>query len=188
MRNGKLINQKEIFFFSNIISLFRLILGTFLLFSFSIIQIPKNTIILFILIAYISDLLDGYFARKLDQISEFGKIIDPLADKIFIFSIALYMMFNDLIPKFLFYSIIVRDVLILLLSLFFVKKMKYVQPSNWVGKITVFIIGIYLLSILMEISIISLYATFFEISIYSLIGFSFIKYITSGLNIIKGKR
>ena len=42
----------------------------------------------------VTDLLDGYLARRLDEVSELGKIIDPVADKIAIGAIAILMFFN----------------------------------------------------------------------------------------------
>ena len=47
-----------------------------------------------LIIAAISDGLDGYFARKLNQVSDFGKVIDPIADKIFL-SVSLYLLVGD---------------------------------------------------------------------------------------------
>jgi CDP-diacylglycerol--glycerol-3-phosphate 3-phosphatidyltransferase len=47
-----------------------------------------------LILAAISDGLDGYFARKLNQVSDFGKVIDPIADKIFL-SVSLYLLVGD---------------------------------------------------------------------------------------------
>ena len=47
-----------------------------------------------LIMAAISDGLDGYFARKLNQVSDFGKVIDPIADKIFL-SVSLYLLVGD---------------------------------------------------------------------------------------------
>ena len=47
-----------------------------------------------LVIAAITDGLDGYFARKLNQVSDFGKVIDPIADKIFL-SVSLYLLVGD---------------------------------------------------------------------------------------------
>ncbi len=94
-----------------------------------------------IIVIWISDLLDGYFARKRNEISELGKIIDPLADKITVISITLILLVQGLIPVWFFIIIILRDLLILTGGAYIKNKHKIVLPSNWAGKISVFIIG-----------------------------------------------
>ena len=47
----------------------------------------------------ITDFLDGYFARKLNQVSDFGKIADPLLDKLFILGLMIWMLAVDIIPS-----------------------------------------------------------------------------------------
>ncbi len=66
------------------------------------------------MIAAITDILDGYLARKFNQVTEFGKIIDPLADKIAIGAIIIKLFIIGVIPLYYFFMIIVRDVLIFL--------------------------------------------------------------------------
>ncbi len=46
-------------------------------------------------LAALSDFLDGYFARKLNQTSDFGKFLDPITDKIFICSLLLTFIAID---------------------------------------------------------------------------------------------
>jgi CDP-diacylglycerol--glycerol-3-phosphate 3-phosphatidyltransferase len=94
-----------------------------------------------IIVIWISDLLDGYFARKRNEISDLGKIIDPLADKITVISVTLVLLVQGLIPVWFFIIIILRDILILIGGAYIKNKHKIVLPSNWAGKISVFIIG-----------------------------------------------
>jgi CDP-diacylglycerol--glycerol-3-phosphate 3-phosphatidyltransferase len=97
------------------------------------------------LIAYLSDILDGFVARKTNQISELGKIIDPLADKILVGGIVLNLFFIHLIPTYYLLIILFRDVLIFVGGIIVTKKIGKVLPSNTLGKITVLSIGLFIL-------------------------------------------
>ncbi|MEI6063783.1 MAG: CDP-diacylglycerol--glycerol-3-phosphate 3-phosphatidyltransferase [Pseudanabaena sp. ELA748] len=64
------------------------------------------------IIAAITDWLDGYLARKLNQITELGKFLDPLVDKVL--TIAMFLLFIELgqIPAWAVFLIITRELLI----------------------------------------------------------------------------
>jgi len=64
------------------------------------------------LIAAVTDWLDGYLARKLNQITELGKFLDPLVDKVL--TIALFLLFIELgqVPAWAVFVIITRELLI----------------------------------------------------------------------------
>ncbi len=94
---------------------------------------------------YFSDLLDGYLARKLNQVSEFGKIIDPLADKISVMTIALILVYLGRLPIWFVTVVVARDVLILIFGIYLNRKYKLTLMSNFPGKIAVFSIGLILL-------------------------------------------
>jgi cardiolipin synthase len=102
--------------------------------------------------ASFTDILDGYIARKYNQVTEFGKIIDPLADKIAIAVVVIRLFMVDEIPEYYFYMIIGRDVLIFFGGIFVSKKLGRVLPSNMLGKLTVTVIGLIILMILFDIS------------------------------------
>lgn len=51
------------------------------------------------LLAMVSDYLDGVFARRWDQITDFGKVADPLLDKIFVLGIMFWMLVAGIIPQ-----------------------------------------------------------------------------------------
>jgi len=94
---------------------------------------------------YVTDLSDGYIARRLNQVTELGKIIDPLADKISVVIIALIIYFKGLIPTWFFLIVILRDLLILSFGIYLKNKKKITLMSNYPGKLAVFSIGLILL-------------------------------------------
>jgi CDP-diacylglycerol--glycerol-3-phosphate 3-phosphatidyltransferase len=127
--------------------------------------------------AAITDILDGYLARKLNQITEFGKIIDPLADKVLVVFVVLNLFFLGKIPNYYFYLIVGRDSLILIGGLIVSKKLGKVLPSDYIGKVTVLAISFFLLMILLNVNSQSLpYLILYYLSIV-LIFVSLVNYI-----------
>lgn len=64
------------------------------------------------LIASISDYFDGYFARKLNQVTNFGKIFDQMSDKILITSILIVFVQLGLVTSWILVVIVFRDTLV----------------------------------------------------------------------------
>jgi CDP-diacylglycerol--glycerol-3-phosphate 3-phosphatidyltransferase len=114
-------------------------------------------VILIGVMAVITDLLDGYLARHLNQISEAGKIIDPLADKIFVGTCALILIIQGRMPLWFGIAVMARDLLIMLGGLFATSKIKYVIPSNYPGKITVLLLVCTMLSMLLDFEVVKEY-------------------------------
>lgn len=130
---------KEFFYVSNLISFSR-----FLLLPFTLLFLLNDAYILglvFIIIIWVSDLLDGYFARKRNEISELGKIIDPLADKLSVAGIVLVLLYKEMVPLWFVIIVIFRDLLILIGALYLKYRKNIVLQSDITGKLTVFVIG-----------------------------------------------
>src|SRR5690606_25602520 len=69
----------------NILTIFRIIIIPILILSFYIPSLAANFIVASLfLIASITDFFDGYFARSLKAQSNFGKCLDPIADKLLV--------------------------------------------------------------------------------------------------------
>ncbi len=131
--------KKEIFYISNLVSMSRfLLLGAA---CWLLLEQQFHFACLFIFLIWLSDLLDGYLARSRNEISELGKIIDPLADKTAVISIVLIMLVLNLIPSWYVIITVLRDALILAGGLYLNSKKNIVLQSNWMGKLAVFTIG-----------------------------------------------
>jgi len=61
------------------------------------------------IIAAITDVLDGYIARSRKLITDFGKFIDPLVDKILVVSVLVYLVYIQTIPDWMVIIIIARE-------------------------------------------------------------------------------
>jgi CDP-diacylglycerol--glycerol-3-phosphate 3-phosphatidyltransferase len=152
------MKKEDIFTLSNIISFLRLLFAVPVYYYISI----NETIIaiLFIFFAVLTDTLDGYFARKWNQITTLGKIIDPLADKACTIAGFLALSFYHDLPLWITLTIIVRDLIILIASAIIINFKKLVLASNIPGKITVLIITFLGVVYLINIEILKLPLTF----------------------------
>jgi CDP-diacylglycerol--glycerol-3-phosphate 3-phosphatidyltransferase len=147
------MSQSKIFNASNSLSFIRLLLVIPAWFAFNNFDesLARYSVAAIGVIATITDILDGYLARKLNQITEFGKVIDPLADKVLIVFVVLNLFLLGEIPDYYFYMIVARDVLILTGGLIVTRKIGKVLPSDYIGKATVLAISFTLLMILLNV-------------------------------------
>jgi cardiolipin synthase len=60
-----------------------------------------------------SDFVDGYLARRTGSVTELGKILDPLADRVFIVALVAALVIRNALPLWLAAAIVVRDLLVL---------------------------------------------------------------------------
>jgi len=145
------LDRKQIFTIPNFISFFRLLL----LIPVGIFLWNENYLAMgiVIVIGVASDFLDGILARHLNQVSELGKILDPLADKFAIGLTTIILYLKNQMPLWLVIIIIGRDVAILLGGLFYAKKFKFITPSNIIGKITANVLAVTLISYIFQIQL-----------------------------------
>jgi len=113
-----------------------------------------------IIIAVATDFLDGFLARKLHQVTEIGKIIDPVADKIGIGAYAVFLAITGDIPLWFIIFVLLRDILILSGGLYIHHNKKIVPQSNWPGKISVTCIAVTFFLATLRIDALSSFFTF----------------------------
>lgn len=145
---------KEISTPSNFLSMFRLLLAVPLWYLFDFLYTPGFRLIIVIVCLFtaLTDILDGYLARKFNQVTEFGKIIDPLADKVAVGAIIIKLFVLSEIQFYYLLMILVRDVLIFLGGILVTRKIGRVLPSNVLGKLTVINISLIIIAIVAGIT------------------------------------
>lgn len=107
-----------------------------------------------LVIAGVTDALDGFLARKLNQLTPMGRALDPLADKILFISVFLTMGFGlELFPAWFCWMILLRDFLILagFLGLVLTNKNRTIAPTL-TGKIHTVLLFIFLCVVLLSLS------------------------------------
>lgn len=88
------------------------------------------------ILAGITDVLDGYIARKYDLGTELGAVLDPFADKLMTFTILITFAFSGIIPMWILIAIGIKEfVMIVGGAILYLFKGKQVLPSNQFGKI-----------------------------------------------------
>jgi CDP-diacylglycerol--glycerol-3-phosphate 3-phosphatidyltransferase len=104
------------------------------------------------LVASISDFIDGYLARKYDIVSNFGKVMDPLADKILVLAALLCFVHLQVIPVWMVIIVISRDFFIQGIRQMAAQEGKIIAASNW-GKVKTVIEMIAIITTLILISL-----------------------------------
>jgi CDP-diacylglycerol--glycerol-3-phosphate 3-phosphatidyltransferase len=89
--------------------------------------------VLFIL-GSLTDLLDGHIARKYNLITDFGKFIDPVADKLLVLSTMIMLVYRELLPAWLVVLILARELSVDGLRMIAVTKGKVIA-AGMAGKI-----------------------------------------------------
>ena len=138
-----------------------------------------------IVYAVISDYLDGLVARKTNSISEVGKMIDPISDKLCAGTLFIYTVWLGWVPLWFLIFFILRDTLILIGSSFIKLRYGKVAMSTMSGKISVNIISAYWLSVffLRDAEIVHQFLLWFSVVIMII---SFLDYFNRYRKIMRG--
>jgi cardiolipin synthase (CMP-forming) len=184
-----MIHVKELHTASNYMSILRMLLAIPLWFMLDELHSGNMRYYIFGLCVFgaITDILDGYLARKYQQETEMGRIIDPLADKVVIGIIVLKLFLLDEISPLYFFLIIGRDLIIFIGGMLLSQKIGRVLPSNVLGKAAVINIGIVLLLILLQVDQSSvIFAGLYYLSIILIIA-SFLAYALRAIEFLRRK-
>lgn len=143
--------KKEIFTIPNLLSLFRLLLLPVYAYIYLNAQEDYQFLIAGTIMALscITDLIDGKIARRYNMISNLGKILDPLADKItqFTLILCLSLKYSVLIPVLA--LLLVKDVFQLVLGLINLRKGKMLPGALMAGKVCTTVLFVSLIALVL---------------------------------------
>lgn len=182
----KVLVKDDIFTWSNLISFSRvLVVIPIIYLHLEDEERFRNIIIALVAYGAISDYLDGLVARWRNEISELGKVLDPVADKLMAFFLFLYTVMIGWIPVWYFVIGVMRDLLIMAGSAQIKKRRGKVAMSIMSGKISVNIMAIYWISVFFFRDASDVH-TFLLYTSVAVMVYSFIEYAIRHKRIIDG--
>jgi cardiolipin synthase len=120
----------------NLLSLFRLLLIP----VFLILLVAGQYVwaLAVLVVSSLTDFVDGYVARHFNQVSRVGQLLDPAADRLFIFSTLIGLAWTGFIPWWLAGVILARDLLLLILGVILANFGYGPLPVHHLGKMGTF--------------------------------------------------
>ena len=132
----------------NLLTIMRMLLIPFIPYMY-IIHNNRFVSIILILFAAVSDFLDGYLARRFHLITEVGKVLDPLADKLLLIAIIFSLFYtSNFSALFLVAYLLIEITMIVLGVMLYTRKRRVVISSNAFGKIAT---GLFLVTAVLSI-------------------------------------
>ncbi len=169
----------------NILTIIRFIIVPFM--AYFLINENFTIAILLYVLASATDVLDGFIARKFNQITDLGKFLDPLADKLLQFSALVGLWIVNLIPLWIVIIFFIKEISMGLGAIKLLKKHVIIQ-SKWFGKLSTifFFLAIIASMLSSKITILANYIIpLFILALMSLL-FAFIMYLSSYIQETKG--
>lgn len=130
---NRIFKKEQILTIPNLLSIIRLLIIPFIVYLYCFRRLYIEAVI-FIVLSGITDVIDGIIARKFNMVSDFGKILDPVADKLtqitVIFCIATH------IPEMwvLVGMFIAKEFIMMVMGMAAIKKLESVNSAKWYGK------------------------------------------------------
>ncbi len=129
-------------------------------------------------LSWITDALDGWLARRLDQVSNLGRVLDHLVDKVWVGTVLVCLVYVRDLPIALAAAVILRDLLILAGSVVIMKTRGSFVSSDVLGKITGTAFALTIVYYTLELPALLRYKSLVDYSVGLLIVVSFVNYVT----------
>ena len=117
----------------NILTIIRFILIPFIFIA--VMTHHYLTALIIFTLSAITDVLDGYIARKYNYITDIGKLIDPLADKLTQVTLLLSLTILNILPWWIFAIVFIKEIIMVTTASLLYKKKDVVVYSKWYGKL-----------------------------------------------------
>lgn len=113
----------------NILTIIRFILIPFIVYY--AIEDDYISVMIVLTLSGITDILDGTIARKFNFITDFGRLIDPLADKCTQVSVLIVLTIKEIIPLWIIIIVLVKELLCIIGAAFVLCEKNLITSSKW---------------------------------------------------------
>lgn len=135
----------------NILTVFRLVLiPVYWYVFFSQASHSMQQALCVLVLAGLTDIVDGYLARRYQWVTDVGTMLDPLADKLMMLAVVLSFVIDHRVSWYAAGVFMVRDVGMILSSVFFVSRGKKTVPATAWGKVTTVAYYVALVALMFE--------------------------------------
>ena len=178
------MRNKNIFTIPNILSMVRLLLLPVIVYIY-IIQKDYVLTGILLVVSGITDLLDGYIARRFNMMSDLGKILDPVADKATqaVVLLCLVTRFRWLVIPFI--CIVIKELFMTCIGMTVIKKTGEVHGALWHGKVATFMLDFMIIVHIIFYNISYTLSIILTMISTLLILLSFYLYTKENINILK---
>ncbi len=125
--------KEDLFKIPNILCYIRILLVPFFVYLYLSEYYWQSAIVL--IVASLTDIADGYIARHFNMITDWGKFIDPVADKFMQFSMLFVITFRRPLVLILIVEYVLKEVILLVIGLMIYHKGFNLNGANWAGKL-----------------------------------------------------
>jgi CDP-diacylglycerol--glycerol-3-phosphate 3-phosphatidyltransferase len=144
------LTKKNILTIPNFMSFFRILLIPMIIWLYCI-RCNRYAAVVVIAVSALTDILDGIIARKCNMVSDFGKIIDPIADKLTQATLIICLMTRYRWMGALILLLLIKEGFMLLMGYLTLKRTDTVNSAKWYGKAsTVILDAVIMILVLFE--------------------------------------
>ncbi len=120
----------------NVLTIIRMVLiPVFVYVFFSDMENSRYWALAVYALASFTDLVDGYIARKFDVVTDVGKVLDPLADKLMLLTVLVCLFLAGDVPSIILAIVLFKEGFMITIGLIlYHKKNRIVVPANYYGK------------------------------------------------------
>ena len=169
----------------NLLTVFRLLLIPVMLYYLFTDNL-KIALIIYVL-ASATDVIDGYIARKFDMITNIGKILDPLADKLLQFAALIGLWYSKIIPLWILVVFFCKEIIMGIGCFKLMLKDNVIVQAKWFGKVSTctFFLAIIVSMLSRYFDVLTPYPVLLMIIALAMAVFALIMYLRNYLTVVK---
>lgn len=135
----RLFKKEQLFTIPNLLSLVRLALIPLIVWLYCV-KYEYLWAVVVVVLSGVTDIVDGFIARKYHMVSDFGKILDPVADKLTQAALIICLLKRYDWMTWLMVLFAAKEIIMGISGLVVIKKKDVVNSSQWFGKLTTVVI------------------------------------------------
>ena len=181
--------KKEYFSIPNLMGYFRILIIPVFLYLYYKAATPQDYLIAFLVLAVslITDLLDGKIARKFNMVTDFGKALDPIADKLTQGALAIAVSFRYPFILLFLVLFVCKEAYMGIMGLYLKKKRNAWNGAKMHGKICTVVIDVVTFSLLLFPNISDTIANVLILAMILVMCYSLARYMFFHISILKGE-